>query len=118
MLCTIDRKPEEVKILYHYVIVRQDLPLGIVCAQIVHAAGESSPGDLPVGTCAVVLAVENEARLLALERLLVENSVQFAAIREPDPPYGGQLMALGLAPIDKSAVYPLLKKLPLLKELK
>ncbi len=92
--------------------------MGVICSQCVHAAGESSTGNLPDGTRAVVLAAENQAKLLAIERNLLENGIVFTAIREPDPPYLGELMAIGIKPTDKSSVYPFLKKLPLLKELK
>ncbi len=98
-------------------VVRQDLPLGVVCAQCVHAAGESSAGNLPPNTVAVVLAVANQAKLLALERDLLMNGVAFKAIREPDPPYLGALMALGLSSTEKMSVYPFVKNLSLLKEL-
>jgi len=49
----------------HYVVVRQDLPLGVLCAQVVHAAGESSD-RVPTGTHAVVLSVPDEAALASV----------------------------------------------------
>src|SRR5262249_26483918 len=52
--------------LTHFIVVREDLETGIASAQIAHAAGESSPGDIPEGTYAIVLAVPDEA---SLERL-------------------------------------------------
>lgn len=42
------------------------LPRGLLAAQVVHAAGESSPGDLPEGTHAVVLAAEDQQHLRVL----------------------------------------------------
>lgn len=73
-------------------------------AQLLHAAGESSPGNLPEGTYAVALAARNEMQLLALEKKLISKNIPHAAIRESDEPYGGQLMAIGIAPCDRSLV--------------
>lgn len=101
--------------LTHYVVVRSDLPLGFLAAQIVHAAGESSPGNIDFGTNAVVLSVLTEAALAVIERQLQRAGIQHVAIREPDAPYNGALTAIGLVPIrDRSKVKPLLNKLPLL----
>lgn len=58
----------------------------------VHAAGETGPA--PAGTIAVVLQVKDESELLALSsRLSGHNHILF---HEPDPPYLGQAMSLGL----------------------
>lgn len=96
-------------------IVRSDLPLGFLAAQVVHAAGESSPGNLDPGTNAVVLGARDEAELAALERKLQRAGVPHVAIREPDPPWNGALTAIGLIPIeDRSTVKRLLSSLPLL----
>lgn len=96
-------------------MVRKDLPLGFLAAQVVHAAGESSPGNLDPGTNAVVLEVENESALVALERQLQRAGVCHVSIREPDPPWDGALTAIGLVPLtDRSVVKPILSKLPLL----
>lgn len=139
----------------HYVIVRRDLPVGVLAAQITHAAGESfaafvqiagheslgcllptveeaqrgvqvppsepcrdssekehrdsSPevaGSSPAlgsiqfdRTKAVVLGARSEPRLRTLERKLTEAGIPFVAIREPDAPWNGQLMAIGLHPL-------------------
>lgn len=96
-------------------MVRSDLPLGFLAAQIVHAAGESSPGNMPVNTNAVVLSVPDECSLHLLERQLQRAGVQHVSIREPDAPWNGALTAIGLMPIaDRSTVKPLLTRLPLL----
>jgi peptidyl-tRNA hydrolase len=101
--------------LTHYVIVRADLPTGFLAAQVVHAAGESSPGNLDSGTNAVVLSVPDEAALLGIERRLQKEGVRHVAIREPDAPYLGALTAIGLVPLaDKRRVKPILSSLPLL----
>lgn len=90
--------------LTHYCIVRADLPRGVLAAQLIHAAGESSAGRVPKGTTAVVLAARDEAHLSSLERRLLRLRIDHRAIREPDPPYHGALMAIGLAPVDDRAL--------------
>lgn len=98
----------------HYVIVRKDMPKGVQAAQIVHAAGESSPGNLAEGTYAVVLEVPDESALRAVKARLGLAQVALVAIYEPDA-YNGALMALGLVPVRKEAVRRHLSSLPLLK---
>lgn len=102
--------------LTHYVIVRADLPRGVLAAQLVHAAGESSTGTLPPDTTAVALGVAGEDELLALEQRLVAARVSHRAIREPDPPWCGALMAIGLVPVaDRASVRAHLRALKLLR---
>lgn len=101
--------------LTHYVIVRSDLPLGFLAAQVVHAAGESSPGKLPEGTFAVVLEVDSEAQLIALRARLTLASVEHVIITEPDPPWYGAATAIGIAPVaDRATLRAILGGLPLL----
>lgn len=120
--------------LTHYVVVRRDLPLGVMAAQLVHAAGESffklsfpgssvqsaaapqgqaeAAGSTPAPgatldvsqTIAVVLGARNEAKLLKLERELVAAGVPHVAVREPDAPWNGQLMSIGAVPGNKEAL--------------
>jgi hypothetical protein len=97
------------------VIARADLPRGIQSAQIVHAAGESSPGGIPPGTFAVCLTVATERDLVKLADDLRRAAVAFTAIFEPDPPFHGQLMALGVAPRRKGELRRYLSALPLLR---
>ncbi len=80
-----------------------------------HAAGESSTGNIPEGTHAVVLATPNEAKLLALERVLIDAGIPHTAVREPDEPWNGQLMAIGIRPGPRDTVRKLLSNLPLLR---
>jgi hypothetical protein len=101
--------------LTHYVIVRADLPRGIQAAQIIHAAGESSPGGLPEGTYAVALVARDELHLTLLAEELEKREVRFVRIREPDRPYDGALMALGLVPGRKEHLRRHLSTLPLLR---
>jgi len=99
----------------HYVIVRADLPRGIQAAQIVHAAGESVSGPVPEGTYAVCLACPNERALVKFADELRQKGVHFTSIFEPDAPYDGALMALGLAPRRKEELRRHVSALPLLK---
>lgn len=97
-------------------LVRADLPRGVQAAQIVHAAGESSPGGLAEGTNAIVLAVANEPALAQLAETLERAGVRLRRIIEPDAPHNGALMALGLEPvIDRREVRRFTSSLPLLR---
>ena len=82
---------------------------------MIHAAGESSPGNLGDGTHAIALCVPDESALLAVERRLVAAGLPHKAIRECMGAHAGQLMAIGVAPMDKEVPRRLLSSLPLLK---
>ena len=114
--------------LTHYIIIRRDLPFGAIVVNVAHAAGESfyqfahhagvaqsqsdgrasvpevgssrlPTGSIPIDrTTAVILGARNEAKLLRLEQALIEYGFPHLAIREPDAPYDGALMAIGLEP--------------------
>lgn len=100
----------------HYCIVRADLPRGVLAAQLIHAAGESSPGGLPKGTRAVALCARDELDLARIERRLQELGIDHRAIREPDSPWDGALMAIGLTPVlDRTTLRRALARLPLLE---
>jgi hypothetical protein len=100
----------------HYCIIRRDLPLGDFAAQLIHAAGESAGGDLPNNTFAVALAARDEAHLEFIEAKLRRLSIPHTAIREPDFPWCGALMAIGLAPTaDRSTTKKVTKGLQLIK---
>lgn len=102
--------------LYHYVIVRADLPHGVQVAQTIHAAGESCEGPLPSGTYAVALAVRDESHLAEIGRRLWEAGIPHTAVREPDPPYDGQLMAVGIWPTaDRKRIRRVTSDLPLVR---
>lgn len=100
--------------LHHYVIVRRDLPLGVIAAQVIHAAGESSD-RVPSGTYAVALAARDEPHLETLEKKLIRLDIPHKAIREPDRQ--DELMAIGIEPVrDRRALRRVVQKLPLLGE--
>ena len=84
-------------------------------ANLVHAAGESSPGDLPSGTIAVALVVPDEASLWRAAHALRSAHVAHVPIIESNGPYAGQLPAVGVRPGRKEDVGRPLSALPLLK---
>lgn len=97
-------------------IVRRDLPLGVLAAMVIHAAGESSPGQLPPGTHAVALAARDEPHLSFIEDKLRFFNIPHHAIREPDPPWNGEIMAIGIPPIaDRQPIKKAVGGLPLLR---
>lgn len=96
--------------------MRADLPLGTIAAQLVHAAGESSEGNLPAGTFAIVLAVPDIKGLVAVKRDLDEAGISHKLICEPDLPHNGAPMAIGLTPTqDRRSIRRILGRLPLIK---
>ena len=107
--------PAAAENLAHYVIVRADLSRGVQSANIVHAAGESSPGNLPDGTIAVCLTAPNEEALRTFEAKLASAGVAFRSIVETDGPHAGQLMAIGAVPGRKEDLRKHFSSLPLLR---
>lgn len=99
----------------HYCIIRQDLPAGTFAAQLIHAAGESATG-VESGTFAVALAARDENHLGFIEAKLRRLSIPHHAIREPDAPWCGALMAIGIEPVvDRSLTKKVTKGLKLIK---
>lgn len=87
--------------------------MGTLAAQLVHAAGETGPVE--PGTHAVVLSAKDEKHLLRIEHQLSRHQIKHHSIREPDSPWNGELMAIGLYPTsDRGSVKPITKKLRLL----
>jgi len=107
--------PAVERVLHHYCIGRLDIPFGDLCAQLIHAAGESSPGNLPPDTRAVALGARSELDLLRLEQKLKKKNIPHVAIREPDAPWNGQLMAIGITPCHRSMVKKEVSNFPLIK---
>lgn len=110
---TIDSQPNAANPVTHYIIVRSGLPVGIQAAQVAHAAGESSPGNLETGTYAIVLQAGSDT-LSELEQRLKDAGVSHRAIRECDAPYSGDLLAIGLRPERRTKVRRYVSSLPLL----
>lgn len=92
--------------LTHYIIVRRDLPLGVLAAMVTHAAGESAPlyQDAYDGRFrharAVVLEAKSELVLDRIATTLQKAEVQCVEIWENAGPYAEQLMAIGLVPVE------------------
>lgn len=83
---------------------------------IAHAAALSSLGTTS-NTFVVVLAAPNESSLLALERKLQQEGLPFVAFREPDAPYNGALMSIGINPVpDRRMVRRFVRDFHLLEE--
>ena len=89
------------------------MPRGVAAAQIIHAAGESSPGSLPEHTFAVALSVDNEQQLVKLSHDLRIAGVKHTLVREPDAPWCGAAMTIGVVPDVRSKLRPHLKRLRL-----
>lgn len=90
---------DENKIPYHYILVRKDLPFAVQMVNVAHAAGESvTEAPIASTTRAVLLHVENEQQLLEYAQLMQEKQISHVLIREPEQPYNGAAMSLGLAP--------------------
>ncbi len=70
---------------------------------------------MPSGTHAVVLVCPDRHALAALAYQLTKAGVIFTAILEPDPPYYGEVMAIGRQPGRKEDLRRHLSSLPLLK---
>lgn len=95
--------------LVHYCIVREDLPVGTMAAQLVHAAGESGP--VKPGTIAIALRSSRAAIYQLLEELGGDPRFSIAPVYETDGDYAGQLMAIGFAPVERSSrLRPLLRR--------
>lgn len=109
--------------LTHYIIVRRDLPLGVLAAMITHAAGESAAMYdrtcvSPFKGCrAVVLEVKTEADLLDVHERLINDCTDHRLVCEDSGPYAGQAMAIGLEPVDSDIVGEDLSDLQTLKKL-
>ena len=101
--------------LTHYIVVRCDLPIGTLAAQLVHAAGESSPGNLAEGTHAIVLGVPDESALNEVAAKLDAAGVEHVKVLEPDAPWNGALMALGVKPGYRTELRRHLSYLPLFR---
>lgn len=95
--------------------MRRDLPLGLMGAMIVHAAGESVIERLDDTTHAVVLTARDEAHLRAEADRLEARGVELVRVIEDRAPYAGALMALGIRPGRKEALRRHLSSLPLLR---
>lgn len=94
--------------LTHYCIVKSGLSKGITCAMLCHAAGDSSPGNLPPDT-----------RVVALESKEIGDVA--ASLRARDIPHHrveeeGELFAIGIEPaMDLDTIKRVTSSLPLIR---
>lgn len=109
--------------LIHYVIVRRDLPLGVLTAMIVHAAGESAAlyeaqhfEGFP-GCTAVVLEAHDESRLNSDAEYLRGHGIATVEVHESHGPFAGQFMAIGVVPGERETLAPLFAEFQCLKSL-
>jgi hypothetical protein len=83
-----------------------------MAAQIVHAAGESSPGDLPSGTYAIVLQHDD---LVDLSADLRSQGIRHKAITENDGEFAGRITAIGCVPCPREHLRRYFSSFPLLR---
>jgi hypothetical protein len=88
------------------VIVRSDAPTGVQLAMTVHAAGQSAqlPGALEAAPPTIAVAlVASPAELATLAAHLAAASVPHVIVCEPDEPWRGAVLAIGMVPMPKPA---------------
>lgn len=99
-------------------IVRSDVPTGVQLAQTIHAAGQSAQlsgaESAAPPTIAVALAA-SPYELALLARALADDDVSHVLVFEPDEPWRGALMAIGLAPSPRGLVRRYVAHLPLVR---
>jgi hypothetical protein len=81
---------------------------------VVHATGESVSTTHPDGLHAVVLAGDPQ-ELQRLKERLTAASVPHRTIIEPDPPFLGEVMAVGITPAARRLIKPYVRHLSLLE---
>jgi hypothetical protein len=100
------------------VIVRDDAPVGVQLAQTIHAAGWSAQlpgaGSSSPPTIAIALAAP-ASELAALARRLADAGVHHVLVHEPDDPWRGALMAIGVVPSPRALVRRFVAHLPLVR---
>lgn len=102
--------------LTHYCVVRADIPVGAQAAQLIHAAGYSALQEMPEGTYAIALHVPDEAELRRLAAKLRQAEIPHHLIIESDEPYSGQAMAIGITPMHRRQLKPLLSSYALVAQ--
>lgn len=104
--------------LIHYILVRKDLPLGVMAAMVTHAAGESAALHENFRGCvACVLEAKNESALKEAIKTFELADLQYVVVSEPSPPYDGAFMAIGVVPGERDTLSPIMKSFQCLKSL-
>jgi hypothetical protein len=97
----------------HIIVVREDLPHGVQLAQVAHAAGYTSGSEqdptaagsglarfeMPLDTTVLVFGARSERELLRTAQRLDGANLEYHLVREPDAPWSGAAMALGVYPV-------------------
>jgi hypothetical protein len=91
-----------------YIVLHRSCKVpGIAAAQASHAATECLRTlPVPSDTSVCVLVAECENDLVSLSERLTAAGIHHVLIREPDPPYNGAAVAVGVEPQDRSVVQP------------
>lgn len=71
---------------------------------------------MPQGTYAIALHVADEAELRALSAKLTRADIRHELIVESDTPYSGQAMAIGIMPMDRKRLKPILSSYALVAQ--
>lgn len=99
-------------------IVRSDASPGVQLAQVIHAAGQSAQAldaySASPPTVAVALAASPD-ELALLARALAAADVRHVLVHEPDEPWRGALMAIGMVPAPRALVRRFVAHLPLVR---
>lgn len=94
---------------YQYIVLHQSCRKypGVAAAQAAHAAAESIR-RLPVSdqTHVCVLVADTSDMIESLATRLAADGVHHVVIREPDAPYNGAAVALGMEPQDRERIGP------------
>lgn len=59
--------------------------------------------------CYAVVLCCSKNKIEELEKYFIENEIEIASIREPDPPFDNDLLAIGVEPHDREE-FPLVRK--------
>jgi hypothetical protein len=100
------------------VIVRSDAPVGVQLAQTIHAAGCSAQLPEAVATSPPTIAVAlgaSKHELETIARMLADSGVPHVVVCEPDEPWCGELMAIGVVPAPRALVRRFVAHLPLVR---
>lgn len=103
---------------YQYIVLHQSCRNhpGVLAVQAAHAAGESvRGGPAPGNTHVCALVAETSADLEALAGRLAAAGIHYVLIREPDEPYNGAAVALGIEPMERERVRPLVADFKVLR---
>lgn len=83
--------------VHHYIVVRVDLPIGMICSYVAHAAGETG-GPAAKDAHVVVLGAAGLADIEQISARLKAAGVEHVTIDEDGVP-----MSIGCFPIDRRA---------------